>query len=303
MKQLLSLRGIILLLLSLTLAACAFDQSETDPNRKRDLENREKLLRAFDSIQGVYEGEFETLTRTEMIRMTISYTEVEVGKTQDGEIRYQPELRARLSRLDRDVFDIYMNASLISETSDLTLTTANGGGDTLYIRGIIKNEMFSAPVRNRDGSEIGTVNLQLISRDVIAPPDGNGNETYDRIKSILQRVQGKYTGTVNRREGKKLTPFDIEIVIRIEDRKVNSQILPFLVAYSQRDDGFSKPAKHEITYNGDRDPIELIFDPQANAVGYSAWSLKATFVNRQIKGTIVYPNFTAEFVATPPKGD
>lgn len=282
---------------ALSLAACAFDQSETDPNRKRDLNNREKLVRAYESIQGVYEGTFTTTARVEMVRLTISYTEVEVGKTQEGEIRYQPELRARLSRLDRDILDTFFTASMITETSDLTLTTQQGGGEAMYIRGFVRDGVFQAPVRNGEGSQIGALNVRLITKDVIAPPEGRGNETYDRIKAILLPVQGSYRGVVKRMDGKKNASFVVELQMRIEDRNVNGTVVPVLVAHSRREDGLSLAARHAVTYNGDRTPIELTFEPAANATGYSAWSLKATFQNNTIAGDIVYPTFTAPFEA------
>lgn len=282
----------------LTLSACAFDQSQTDPNRKRDLNNREKLLRAFEGIQGVYEGEFTSALRVESIRLTMSYTEVEVGKTQDGEIRYQPELRAKLSRLDRDIFDTYLTASMITETSDLTLTTQAGGGEKLYIRGFIRDGVFAAPVRSGEGSQIGTLNLRLVSREVIAPPEGAGNETYDRIKAILLPLLGTYKGVVKPMDGKKNAPFVIDMNLRIEDRVLNGNIVPVLVCYSRREDGFSVAARHFVLYNGDRSPVELTFEAAAGAVGYSAWNLKATLQNRKITGDIVYPTFVAPFIAT-----
>lgn len=288
---------LIAMTLALSLAACAFDQSDTDPNRKRDLNNREKLVRAYENIQGVYEGEFTTASRIENVRLTISYTEVEVGKTQDGEIRYQPELRARLSRLDRDILDTYFTASMITETSDLTLTTQQGGGEAMYIRGVIANGVFQAPVRNGEGSQIGTLNVRLVSKEVIAPPEGRGNETYDRIKAILLPVQGTYKATVKRMDGREKKYFVVDLNIRIEDRNVNGTIVPVLVSYSRREDGLSTSVRHSIIYNGDRSPIELTFEPPATAVGYSAWSLKAIFQNNVITGDVVYPTFVAPFEA------
>lgn len=296
------MRNFILAITLLALSACAFDQSETDPNRKRDLNNREKLVRAYEGIQGVYEGEFTTPSRIENVRLTISYTEVEVGKTQDGEIRYQPELRAKLSRLDRDILDTYLTASMITETSDLTLTTQEGGGDKFYIRGFIRDGAFQAPVRNGEGSQIGTFNLRLITREVVAPPEGAGNETYDRIKAILLPVQGTYKGVVKRMDGKKDTSFIVEMNMRIEDKVVNGTILPVLVCYNRREDGLSLAARHSVTYNSDRNPIELTFEAPPGATGFTAWSMKAIFQNGKITGDMVYPTFVAPFVATKVPG-
>lgn len=284
-------------LVTLSLAACAFDQSNNDPNRKRDLNNREKLVRAYESIQGVYEGEFDTPSRLEMVRLTISYTEVAVGKNENGEIRYQPELRARLSRLDRDILDTYFTATMITETSDLTLTTQQGGGEMMYIRGIISGGGFRAPVKNIDGSQIGTLNLRFVSKEVVAPPEGPGNETYDRIKAILLPIQGTYKATVKRMEGKKDNSFVVDMQMRIEDMVVNGQVLPVLVCYNRREDGLSLAARHTVIYNGNRNPIELTFSPPPNGVGYTGWSMKAVFENNQIKGDIVYPTFVAPLVA------
>ncbi|MBX3019567.1 MAG: hypothetical protein KF767_16890 [Bdellovibrionaceae bacterium] len=283
--------------IALSLTACAFDQSDTDPNRKRDLNNREKLVRAYESIQGVYEGTFDTPARIENVRLTISYTEVAVGKTQDGEIRYQPELRARFARLDRDIVDTYFTATMITETSDLTLTTQQGGGESMYIRGIVQDGIFRAPVKNGEGSQIGMLNVRLVSKEVIAPPEGRGNETYDRIKAILLPIQGSYKAVVKRMDGKKDASFTVDMQMRIEDTSVNGQILPVLVCYNRREDGLSLAARHTVIYNGDRTPIELTFTPPPNGAGYTGWSMKATFENNMIKGDIVYPTFVAPLEA------
>lgn len=284
------------ILVLLCLAGCAFDKSETDPNRKRDLNNRQKLLTAYQAIQGVYEGTYVTLARTELVRLTLSYTEVVVGKTQDGEVRYQPELRARFSRLERNVFDTYLTASLVPETSDLTLTTTTDT-DALYVRGIISGGTFNAPVKNREGGELGQLSLKLVNREVVVPPEGQDNEVYDRIKAILAPIQGEYIGVVRRTTDGKPDHFNLTMLIRLEDRVVNGIIVPVLACYSRREDGVSTSAKHSIIYNGNRNPVELTFEPAPMAVGYGAWSLKSTYEFGVIKGEIVYQTFVADFEA------
>lgn len=285
-----------------SLSGCAFDKSDTDPNRKRDLVNREKLVRAYEGLQGVYEGTLVTPIRTEMVRLTLSYTEVEVGKNQDGEIRYQPELRARFSRLTLDLFDIYMTASYIPETADLTLTTDNDGGESVYIRGYVINGHFSAPVKNRDGSYVGQVELDLVSKEVVAPPDGTANDVYDRIKARLVPISGQYSMTVTPYD-RRYEAFKVDLLIRIEDKIVEGQRIPALSSYSRREDGFSTAGKHSIAYNGTRRPEELTFEPASTNAGYSAWSSKAIFENGKISGEIYYPTFQGTFIAERSRGN
>ena len=289
-------RSLALLIAVSFFVGCAFENSDIDPNRKRDLNNREKLLRAFQSIQGVYEGELTTPSRIEAIRLVLSFTEVVAGKTQDGEIRYQPELRAKFSRLSRDLFDSYLTASYIEELSDLTLTTQENGGEYFYIRGKIQNDSYSAPALNRDGSVVGHLTLKLVTRDVLAPVDGQYNETYDRIKARLERITGEYVLHM-KPVSRNHESFRVTMLVRLEDAQINGMILPTLAAYSRREDGFSEIARHGINYDGGRIPEKLTFIPATGAKGYSNWTMTAYFENGEFKGTAAYPVYSADVVA------
>lgn len=275
---------------------CAFNQSETDPNRKRDMETREKLRDSYQDISGVYEGEYVQPARTELVRLTLSFRETPAGRDADGNLKYQPELTARFTRLERNLFDSVMTAGFVPETADLTLTTNSGGGEYFYIRGTLSNGEYAAPVKDSQGRLLGYINLKYTNKEVKAPDQGEANETYDRLRRPLEPFTGKWMGHLVRHV-QGWEDMDFEFLVRVEDFTAqDGTIYPRLVSYSRPTNGFSTVGKHLIDYNTDRTPHEFTFNPVQGAKGYGDWQMKGLVINNEIRGQASFPTFEGSFV-------
>lgn len=290
--------------------SCAFNETPSDPNRRRNLQDRQKLIDAYSAIQGVYEGVYEIAGgATEKAELIVSYREQVVGKNQDGENIYQPLLRAKFSRPDSTLDDTRMEAAYIPETGDLTMTTqavsSNGGGavydgEYYYIRGYLGSDgNLTAPVKSASGSLMGTLRISKKSSEVVAPPNGEDLEEYEEFKARLQKFVGQYRGRVTPpRGGRNSEPFDLDIELRIVDDFDGARKLrPTLVSFSRRSDGFSRSGRHKVTYINDRQKDELIFVPAENATGYEAFSLSSIWTGKSFKGLISFPTFSGDFEA------
>lgn len=299
------MRVLSALFLSLLLVGCSFSESNSDPTRRRNLEDRQKLIDAYSAIQGVYEGTFEPSTGVEQVRLTISYREEVVGKNDDGENIYLPVLTGRFTRLNTSFFDTKLDASYIPETGDITLTTQKAEGGTVrsdyyYVRGFIRDGVFESVVKSASGAVIGPINVRKVSSEVRSP-SGDELEEYERYKARVSKFIGRYKAVVTR-DPKMIFEIDIDIQV-IEDFDGNRGLRPILISNSRRTDGFSRAGRHTISYLTDRGVEELIFTPRAGATGYEAYSLSAVWNDKEksFKGTAVFPTFSAEFAAKPVK--
>jgi hypothetical protein len=307
-------------------SGCAFNDKGADSNRQRNLEDREKLVREFSAIQGIYEGDYETTRRNsanqviteKKVQILLAYRETATGRNRDGEIVYLPILTGKFLRPEAEDFDVSLDASYIPETGDLTLTTkaekappekddknialsiASGFQQTqYYIRGTINSNRFEAPVRGNDGVLLGRLRLQRTTSEVNGPRSGEEIDDYDRAKARIIRFQGKYLGRIAK--SSTIGEFKIKMEIRVVDELVSGRLVPKLQMFSLREDGFSKTARHSISYLNERGFDELIFSPAKDAVGFSYFTLNGRWESGKIRGVINYPTFSSDFSAEPVK--
>lgn len=265
----------------------------SDPNRRRQIEDRQKLVDSYSALQGVYEG---TYTRTngmvEPVKFTFSYREQVAGTNQDGELIYRPVLLVKYERVSTTEEDNRMQGSFIPETGDLTLTTRVLGennicdGDCLYMKGTWSNGSYSSPVRSLSGVVLGTINITRVSTQVDGPSDGEIWDDYEEKKERVQKFVGKYIGKA-KANVRGESDIEIEIVLSVIDGTTATG--PMLVSTSYRTDGFSRAATHNVIYNYRNGADQIIFQPSAGAVGFDAYTMTAYWDKGEITGELRLP--------------
>lgn len=299
-SSLLSSALLPLVLAPLVLSSCAFSEGQggmSDPNRRRQIEDRQKLVDSYSALQGVYEG---TYTRTngavEPVKFTFSYREQVAGTNQDGELIYRPILLVKYERISTTEEDNRMQGSFIPETGDLTLTTRTVGqdnvcdGECLYMKGTWLNGGYSSAVRSISGIVLGTINIQRVTTQVDGPSDGDVWDDYEEEKERVQKFVGKYIGKA-KSNIRGEPDMEIEIILSVVDGPKSEG--PKLISTSYRTDGFSRAATHNVIYNYRNGADQIIFQPTQGAMGFDAYTMTAFWENGEIKGDLRLPKNAA----------
>lgn len=283
-----------LLMLPLMMASCAFNESENDPNRRRQIEDRQKLVDSYSSLQGVYEGTFTRMSgETEPVKFTFSYREQVSGTNQDGELIYRPFLLVKYERTSTTEDDNRLQGSFIPETGDLTLSTQTlgqdnicDGDDCLYMRGRWSNGNYNTLVKSRSGIELGSISVTRTTTQVNGPSDGELWDEYEEKKERIQKFVGKYIGKAKANiRGEK--DMEIEMILSVVDGPRSEG--PKLQSTSYRTDGFSRAASHTVTYNYRNGADQIVFKEAEGAIGFDAYTMTATWKKGRITGDILFP--------------
>lgn len=294
-----------ILMLPLIFAACAFNESDTesDPNRRRQAEESNKLIAEYSALQGQYEGEYRrTNGAIEQVDMIFSYRKTQAGTNRDGSPILRPVMIVKLDRPDSTQEDIRFIGSFIRETGEMVLTTRGitedniCDGECLSLDGNWNNGNFTGEVRSiTSGLVQGRINIHRVSTQVDGPSNGDLLDEYEEFRERLVKFVGKYQGFAkSNARGEK--DMEIEMILDIVDGPRTER--PKLVSTSYRTDGFSRAASHNIRFINDRGYNELIFEPGAGAIGFDAFTMTATWENGVIKGDLRLPkNPTRRFEA------
>lgn len=290
-------RIISAILLPFVFNACAFNDTgnESDPNRRRQLEERQKLVENYLELQGMYEGTYTRPSGSQPVRFMFSYREKVVGSNRDGEPIFQPILLVKMDRYTTTEEDVRFQGSFTRENGDLTLTTqtttqdAVCDGECLYLRGVWQNGHFSGPVRSRGGIELGTINISRVTTKVDEPSNGEVLDEYEELRARLEKFVGHYIGEAIRPNRKDLE-VKIDFTLSIIDGPRNSNPkYPRLVSNSFWTSGSSTVGTHSVTYINDRGQEELIFAPVEGSSGFNLWSMTSVWKNNKIEGSIRIP--------------
>lgn len=286
--------------LSVGLTACGLHPTsdDTNQNTRKEESDRQKLRETFGQIQGWYEGNLTTTTRTQVpTRIALFYVEIPNGKNSEGETKYLPVLKARYLRDDKPEDAQVLEARYVAESGDLTLssrTDANGrpeaGAEYIYINGKLLNGRFFAEVKNLVGA-MGTLDLTLMSRDVNSPTGGEREDRYARLRERMRELEGTFIGIVE--ETAENRAHQVELRFTVTEVQSGNDFVPTLIGWFKRTDDISKTVRMTVRYSTDTQPARLVLDSQSPTENFN---FNGTFENGIISGTIQFPRFTSRLV-------
>ncbi|WP_413288590.1 hypothetical protein [Bdellovibrio sp. HCB337] len=254
-----ALRYLFLTLMTLSLAACAFDKnSNTDV--QRELEDNAALEAKFARVTGKYVGTINTGAEPQQVELSFYPYYKKIGQNSNGEDKYKPELRARYRLLNTVVQDVILSVGYYEQVNKLVMTTLNENAPTVIsINGEIMGTSITADVA-KNNVPFGTLNAELASRQYSAPSPNDGAEYNDRLRKLYDTIKGTYAGKVtpSPREG---APFEISVRLTYVDRQSpgSAALAPVLEAYYRRvdDRDRSKEAKLVVTYIPETNQISM----------------------------------------------
>lgn len=181
-----------------TLGACAFDSDDSKSSRNRkDLEDREAILRDLALVKGTYTGTLNDGISSDAIELTLYETEQQTGTSPDRMPIMTPVLMARLVSKDYVYYDHVLNARFFKETGELILSNedSKSQGIVKSIRAAITGGRIEGDLVTSRGP-LGRVSLNLTTRETRAPRQGDETELRDNILRDFALVEGTYTGTL-----------------------------------------------------------------------------------------------------------
>lgn len=257
-----SLKYILLTLITLFLAACAFDKN-SNPDVQSELEDNAALESKFSRVTGVYHGTINTAVGLQQVELSFYPYYKKVGQNSKGEDKYKPELRARYRRIDTVVDDVILSVGYYEETSKLVMTNvAENAGTVLSLNGDLIGGVIHADVA-QNNVPLGALKAELVSREYATPNPNDQAEKNDRLRKLYDTIKGTYIGKVKPapREG---APFIISVRISYVDRTFvgAKDPVPVLEAYYTRADSNdrSKETKLVVNYKPDTNPPSISMD-------------------------------------------
>lgn len=280
-----TLKWILSTAIALTLTACAFDKN-SNTDREKEIENRQKLVEQYAPVVGVYQGTFTTSTTTQNIELRFYIVDIPDGRNSDNQPKYRTALMARFDR-ENVVDPVFMETSYLPQSGELFMSNENA---SLAARGRLIDNVITGTV-TKNGGVLGQVKVQLVSRESSAPSENDQAERNERARRIYEAIAGVYAGVI------KLPPqvgpsFGAVVEIFVAQRRdSNNNLVPYLSGYFRRDDDRSRERELilDIEYRSDVYPpeIDITTSPTKNPNGIYTISIGGTIENGVIKGTFV----------------
>lgn len=283
--------------LAIFFVACSLPERGALNDVQRDLDERNKLVGAYEGVQGVYEGviELSGLGRTTPARLVLTYREVPVGTDNDGQIRYRPRLLGRLDQPEELILNERLEGVFEPVTGDITLSSLQGqqakdSADAYYFRTTLSGDRIVGDLRL--GAQIyGRLN---VTRTSVNLPDET--DEFERLRQIvrnkLQVLEGDYEALITPTRylvpGIGLGPF-IASTFQIRIRETGRE-MPKLILYYKGPEKFMV-VQSVIEYTPGTQPEEISFSVPRGQGLQESFEFFGTFEQGVIEGEIVYPTF------------
>lgn len=266
--------------LILFLSACAPSGGTDSDKNSQYQKDVQKLNDNYSQVVGTYDGSMEILgssatgdrestdkLKSFPLQLGI-YTELaSTGKDSNGQEQILPVLKIRYRQMDIVRADEILSGRFVSETGELTATSATASKDgsnssaakiSTSIKAQLSGNRLTGEVVRGSG-KLGKFDITLTSKNVLSQADANG-ELYDRLVKFNRSLQGIYEGKVTAPAGQKSFPAKIQITAfeTATDGYINST----LQGYYTRPDFTADPTAGErylkLEYRFDTDPAQLV---------------------------------------------
>lgn len=200
-------------------------------------EERERLIKMYRQIVGVYQGEIKNESiGSEPLKSEIflEFFEKQIGTKPNGEPIYLPRVKGTYRRLD-DVHDLPLTVSYDAQSEEVVMVH-----ETLSLRGTIRNDQLQAEIM-QDGGYLGVLTAKKISDRRPSPKDGEVGEERRRLIEIYKQIEGLFKGwLVTPGLGTEKFPVVLSVYLFEEDRGGNNGgspvTFPILKALYRRPD-------------------------------------------------------------------
>lgn len=284
------------------LFSCSFPERAPFAQVQKDLEERNKIIEAHKSIEGVYEGNISmSKTGRQMpVKLTLTYFESIINQDKDGQYQYRARLYAVLSRPEILSYDVKLEGVYEPVTGDITLSSVEGEKEKLYFRTRVINESILATLKV-GAQNYGVLDVRLTQKELPQDIDENA-EQRNRIRKKLQILAGEYQAKVTPTKiltpGVKLGPFTAQTFsLRVAE---TSDRLPQLVLYWRKSSQFLV-VQTPVSYKPYLDQEEISWAFPRGGGLQETFEFFGFLKDGVIQGEVVYPTFIGQLRAVKKK--
>lgn len=287
------LKKFILAAMTLSLAACAFDQ-DRNAAKQREIEQNGKLQQTYKPVIGTYAGKITTSESIQDVEVMFFELKVEDGKNSDGSTRFISKLHATYKRINPVGSSYDFVVGIAPETGDLTMVNvidlkSLGRDDIQTIDAKINGNNILGEVKAISGTK-GILNLALKARESGSSDSAKDEFAYyERIRAQLNAISGVYEGTLEQ-SGNSPLKGTVGIAIRLYVQEVanGSTTIPQLIGDYNRADDPNGTVALNLTgiYDADLNPprLTLTGKPRYNANTNYVATIYGTLVNGVLTG-------------------
>jgi hypothetical protein len=199
-----ALKFLFIFLMTLNLAACAFDKN-TSVDDKRESEDNAFLNDKFDHIRGLYVGtvtakrEFGEPVVKE-INLTIYPVQVPNGRNSRGDVVYKPELRARYLQANSANTDLILGVKYFDTEIPASLSISNFSGSAIDPQSIsLTLQVYGDTLTgtaSTGGGVLGPAEFKLKDRNATGPSPDDQVAENARREQLFKPVLGTYEGEI-----------------------------------------------------------------------------------------------------------
>lgn len=248
------MKKLLISFISLTLAACAFnDKDFTD---KQETEDNLYLENLYSSVRGTYEGEIASSTGPRQVRLQIYTLSVKDGVNTDGTNRFRIVPKAFITKINPVGNSQTMDIRYIPERAQVLLSTTNpslGDDDIHTINANLTSQTLTGEALSSSGP-LGQITLSLVSRESTSPGSGSNREEYaNNLMKEYMKIAGEYRGRLENSKVDKGLNYDIFLRLFVVKEVVGNDILPVLKGFYRRGD--DDAAIFDLALNVAYDPV------------------------------------------------
>lgn len=289
-------KNLVLIVLTLGLSACAFDQDK-DAAKQREVETNEKLSRTYKPVLGTYTGKLTTADGIQDVEVLFFELKVEDGKNSDGSTRFVSKLHATYKRINPVGASYDFVVGVSPSTGDLTMVNVvdlkNLGRDDIQtIDAKFNGSTIVGDAKAISGSK-GIVTLNLKARES-GSTDSSKEEFqyYERIRAQLRTIVGEYEGVLDQVSGPLKGEVIVSMRLYIQEVAQGTITVPTLMGeFNRADDPRNTTALNlSGSYEADLNPPRLTLTGKPRFNG-------ATNYVATIYGVIANGQFEAEYTA------
>ncbi len=282
-----------------TLTAKIYQRNPDVNAQSAEVDKRTRLRTVYEPIRGtyyatIYRGE-EAKGRSYDVEISLFIVEVESGVNSNGEPQFVPKLIARYRTMNfiGDDDNQLMAVRFYPETDEIVMKSIANSRFT--IRGNIKNNVITNGEVIKDGGIFGTFISSRYAREAMISPLDQEEEKRERLKVVLEKVVGDYTGPLMK-DGVFLYDLNIKIFLVEESGGVNASgeviMLPALRAKIKRvgDESQILDRFLVVKYFSQTDSISMMSAVgMANSTvpGAGTYSVTGSLIDGLLVGTIM----------------